>query len=26
MLEIKLPKLDKHRTTQLKVRTNAGHK
>ncbi len=26
LLEIKLPKLDKHRTTQLKVRTNAGHK
>jgi HSP20 family protein len=26
MLEIRLPKLDKHRTTQLKVRTNAGHK
>lgn len=26
MLEIKLPKLDKHRTTQLKVRTNAAHK
>ena len=26
MLEIKLPKLDKHRTTQLKVRSNAGHK
>lgn len=26
MLEIKLPKLDKHRSTQLKVRTGAGHK
>lgn len=26
LLEIKLPKLDKHRSTQLKVRTNAGHK
>lgn len=26
LLEIKLPKLDKHRTTQLKVRSNAGHK
>jgi len=26
MLEIRLPKLDKHRSTQLKVRTNAGHK
>lgn len=26
MLEIKLPKLDKHRSTQLKVRSNAGHK
>lgn len=26
LLEIRLPKLDKHRTTQLKVRTNAGHK
>ncbi len=25
LLEIKLPKLDKHRSTQLKVRTNAGH-
>lgn len=26
LLEIKLPKLDKHRSTQLKVRSNAGHK
>jgi HSP20 family molecular chaperone IbpA len=26
MLEIRLPKLDKHRSTQLKVRSNAGHK
>jgi HSP20 family protein len=26
LLEIRLPKLDKHRSTQLKVRTNAGHK
>ena len=26
LLEIKLPKLDKHRSTKLKVRTNAGHK
>jgi len=26
LLEIKLPKLDKHRSAQLKVRTNAGHK
>ncbi len=26
LLEIKLPKLDKHRTTQLKVRSHAGHK
>jgi HSP20 family molecular chaperone IbpA len=26
LLEIKLPKLDKHRSTQLKVRTNTGHK
>jgi HSP20 family protein len=26
LLEIRLPKLDKHRTTQLKVRSNAGHK
>ena len=26
LLEIKLPKLDKHRSTQLKVRTNATHK
>jgi HSP20 family protein len=26
LLEIKLPKLDKHRTTQLKVRSNAPHK
>jgi HSP20 family molecular chaperone IbpA len=26
LLEIKLPKLDKHRSTQLKVRANAGHK
>ncbi len=26
LLEIKLPKLDKHRSTQLKVRTNAPHK
>ncbi len=26
LLEIKLPKLDKHRTTQLKVRSNANHK
>lgn len=26
LLEIKLPKLDKHRSTQLKVRTNAAHK
>ncbi len=26
LLEIKLPKLDKHRTTQLKVRAGAGHK
>ncbi len=26
LLEIKLPKLDKHRTTQLKVKSNAGHK
>jgi HSP20 family protein len=26
LLEIKLPKLDKHRSTQLKVRTGAGHK
>jgi HSP20 family protein len=26
LLEIKLPKLDKHRSTQLKVRTNHGHK
>ena len=26
LLEIKLPKLDKHRSTQLKVRSNAAHK
>lgn len=26
LLEIKLPKLDKHRSAQLKVRTNTGHK
>ncbi|MCA9354318.1 MAG: Hsp20/alpha crystallin family protein, partial [Candidatus Kaiserbacteria bacterium] len=26
LLEIRLPKLDKHRSTQLKVRTNAAHK
>ena len=26
LLEIKLPKLDKHRSTQLKVRSNAPHK
>ncbi len=26
LLEIRLPKLDKHRSTQLKVRSNAGHK
>ena len=26
LLEIKLPKLDKHRSAQLKVRSNAGHK
>jgi HSP20 family molecular chaperone IbpA len=26
LLEIKLPKLDKHRTTQLKVKSNAPHK
>jgi HSP20 family protein len=26
MLEIRLPKLDKHRSTQLKVRSHAGHK
>lgn len=26
LLEIKLPKLDKHRSTQLKVRTSAPHK
>lgn len=26
LLEIKLPKLDKHRSTQLKVRTNVVHK
>ena len=26
LLEIRLPKLDKHRSTQLKVKTNAGHK
>lgn len=26
LLEIRLPKLDKHRSAQLKVRTNAGHK
>lgn len=25
LLEIRLPKLDKHRSTQLKVRSNAGH-
>ncbi len=26
LLEIRLPKLDKHRSTQLKVRSNAAHK
>lgn len=26
LLEIRLPKLDKHRTTQLKVKSNASHK
>lgn len=26
MLEIKLPKLDKHRTTQLRVKSNVNHK
>ena len=26
MLEIRMPKLDKHRSTQLRVKTGAGHK